>query len=67
MNMCHDTDANAEAEYATFFGKFDSTINTISGIYGNGVPDRDSCKEGSATGFWKAVKAVKNNINSINK
>jgi hypothetical protein len=54
--MCHDTDANAEAEYATFFGRFDSTNNTISGIYGDGVPAGDSCKEGSATGFWRAVK-----------
>jgi hypothetical protein len=54
--ICHDTNANAEAEYATFFGKFDSTTNTISGIYGDGVPDGDSCREGSATGFWRAVK-----------
>jgi hypothetical protein len=54
--MCHDTNANAEAEYATFFGKFDSKTNTISGIYGDGIPPGDSCREGSAEGFWRAVK-----------
>lgn len=54
--VCHDTDPKAEAEYATFFGRFDSKTNTISGIYGDGVPPGDSCKEGSAEGFWRAVK-----------
>ncbi|WP_299238733.1 hypothetical protein [Sulfurihydrogenibium sp.] len=54
--MCHDTDPNAQAEYATFFGKFDSKTNTISGIYGDGIPPGDSCREGSAEGFWRATK-----------
>jgi hypothetical protein len=63
--MCHDTDPNAQAEYATFFGKFDSKTNTISGIYGDGVPDGDYCKAPdynttqrttAAQGFWRAVK-----------
>jgi len=63
--MCHDTNANAEAEYATFFGRFDSTTNTISGIYGDGIPAGDSCKAPdydtnqhttAAQGFWRSVK-----------
>jgi len=63
--MCHDTDPKAEAEYATFFGKFDSKTNTISGIYGDGVPAGDYCKAPdydktkrttAAQGFWRAVK-----------
>jgi hypothetical protein len=63
--ICHDTNANAEAEYATFFGKFDSTTNTISGIYGDGVPAEDYCKAPdydttrqitAAEGSWRAVK-----------
>jgi hypothetical protein len=63
--MCHDTDPNAQAEYAIFFGKFDSETNTISGIYGAGVPDGDYCKAPdydttghttAATGFWRATK-----------
>jgi hypothetical protein len=54
--MCHDTDPNAEAEYAIFFGKFDSATNTISGIYGDGIPAGDYCREGSAEGFWRATK-----------
>jgi len=63
--LCHDTNPNAEAEYATFFGKFDSSSNTIRGIYGDGVPDGDYCKSpyydetghtSKATGFWRAVR-----------
>jgi hypothetical protein len=54
--MCRNADPNAEAEYAIFFGKFDSATNTISGIYGDGVSYGDYCREGSATGFWRAVK-----------
>jgi hypothetical protein len=54
--MCDDADPNAEAEYAIFFGKFDSATNTISGIYGDGIPPGDYCREGSAKGFWRAVK-----------
>lgn len=42
--LCHDTDANAEAEYATFFGKFDSQTKAIVGGYGDGVPPGDYCK-----------------------
>jgi len=54
--MCHDTDPNAQAEYAIFFGKFDSATNKISGIYGDGIPAGDYCRDGSATGFWSVTK-----------
>jgi len=63
--MCHDTNANAKAEYATFFGKFDSATNTAKGIYGDGVPAGDYCKAPDydttghttkAMGFWRAIK-----------
>lgn len=61
--LCHDTDANAEAEYATLLGKFDSQTNTITGVYGDGVPAGDHCKAPdydttqrtvSAQGSWRA-------------
>jgi len=63
--LCHDTCSDCLADFATFFGKFDSNTNTISGIYGDGVPDGDYCKAldydstkrtTSAEGFWRAVK-----------
>jgi len=54
--MCHNADPNAEAEYAIFFGKFDSATNKISGIYGDGIPAGDYCRDGSAKGFWRATK-----------
>lgn len=64
--LCNDTCINGycpDAEYATFFGKFDS--GTITGIYGDGVPAGDYCKAPdydqtgrtvSAKGTWRAVK-----------
>jgi len=59
--LCHDTCRDCEAEYATFFGRFDSKTNTISGIYGDGVPAGDYCKAPdsgttAAEGTWRAVK-----------
>jgi len=63
--LCHDTCGCCPADFATFFGKFDSNTNTISGIYGDGVPDGDYCKAPdydktkrttAAEGFWRAVK-----------
>lgn len=61
--LCHDTDANATHEYATFIGKFNSQTNTITGVYGDGVPAGDYCKAPdydttqrtvSAQGSWRA-------------
>jgi len=63
--LCHDTCINCGPDYATFFGKFDSSSNTIRGTYGDGVPDGDYCKTrdydetgdtASASGFWWAVR-----------
>jgi hypothetical protein len=63
--LCHDTCRDCLADFATFFGKFDSNTNTISGSYGDGVPDGDYCKAPdydktmrttAAEGFWRAVK-----------
>ncbi len=60
--LCQDTDANATHEYATFLGKFNSQTNTITGIYGDGVPAGDYCKAPdydttqrtvSAQGTWR--------------
>ncbi|PMP62169.1 MAG: hypothetical protein C0198_03925 [Sulfurihydrogenibium sp.] len=66
--VCHDTCINGvcpDPEYATFFGRFDSGTNIITGIYGDGVPAGDRCKAPdydrtkrtvAAKGTWRAVK-----------
>ena len=63
--ICKDT-GSGKAEYASFLGKFDTATNTITGMYGDGVPAGDYCKvyndasqppqTTTAEGSWRAVK-----------
>jgi len=64
--MCNDTGINGvypDADYATFFGEYNATSKTMSGIFGDGLPIGDTCQDKnnanaqiSATGTWSAVK-----------
>ena len=64
--ICNDTCINGTcppAEYATFFGEYNSANNTITGVYGDGVPAGDYCRDPNnqntkAIGTWRAVKKI---------
>jgi hypothetical protein len=64
--ICNDKCINGTcppAEYATFFGEYNGANNTITGLYGDGVPAGDYCMDPNnpnettkAEGTWRAVK-----------